>query len=71
MYATKSYYLDLNRRMMGAPNGTMDYLVAESFEKLMSEDIERVYLGLSPFSNIQDIAFSTLTIYIGNASNSF
>lgn len=55
IYATKSYYLDLNRRMRNAPNGTMEYLLALSFEKLKHEGVERIYLGLSPFSNIQDL----------------
>ncbi|MDI6855692.1 MAG: DUF2156 domain-containing protein [Candidatus Thermoplasmatota archaeon] len=64
IYATKSYYLDLNRRMMSAPSGTMEYLIAESFEKLMSEGIERVYLGLSPFSNIQDIASDNSNTFV-------
>ncbi|MEW6070032.1 MAG: DUF2156 domain-containing protein, partial [Candidatus Thermoplasmatota archaeon] len=56
IYTTKSYYLDLNRRIRTAPNGTMEYLLVESFEKLKHEGAQRVYLGLSPFSNIQDIA---------------
>lgn len=51
IYTEKSYYLDLNRRMRNAPNGAMELLFVESFEKLKQEGIGRIYLGLSPFSN--------------------
>ncbi|MCG2827519.1 MAG: DUF2156 domain-containing protein, partial [Thermoplasmatales archaeon] len=53
IYARKSYYLDLNRRRRNAPNGTMELLFSESFKKLKQEGTNRIYLGLSPFSNMQ------------------
>jgi lysylphosphatidylglycerol synthetase-like protein (DUF2156 family) len=56
IYALKSYYLDLNRRRREAPNGTMEYLLVSSFEKLKHEGMQKIYFGLSPFSNAQAIA---------------
>jgi len=41
------WYLDLSRRRMEAPNGTMDFLIAESMIKFQEEGENAVYLGLS------------------------
>ncbi|MCJ7570412.1 MAG: DUF2156 domain-containing protein [Candidatus Thermoplasmatota archaeon] len=45
-----SYYLDLGRRSIKSPRGTIDYLIVKSFEKLSKEGIEKVYFGPSPYS---------------------
>ncbi|PIV69696.1 MAG: hypothetical protein COS08_04120 [Euryarchaeota archaeon CG01_land_8_20_14_3_00_38_12] len=55
IYARKSYYLDLNRRRRNAPNGTMELLFSESFKRLKQDEVDRIYLGLSPFSNMQNM----------------
>ncbi len=55
IYARKSYYLDLNRRRRNAPNGTMELLFSESFKRLKQDEADRIYLGLSPFSNMQNM----------------
>jgi phosphatidylglycerol lysyltransferase len=55
IYARKSYYLDLNRRRRNAPNGTMELLFSESFKSLKQEGTNKIYLGLSPFSNMQNM----------------
>ncbi|MBU4189875.1 MAG: DUF2156 domain-containing protein [Candidatus Thermoplasmatota archaeon] len=52
IYARKSYYLDLNRRRRNAPNGTMELLFSESFKRLKQDEVDRIYFGLSPFSNM-------------------
>ena len=48
--ATNNYYLDLQRRGRGAPRGTMDYLMVETFKMLNKEGIEKIYIGLAPLS---------------------
>ena len=50
IFGLDSYYLDLTRRARNSPRGTMDYLLVKSFETLRGENIQRVYIGLSPFS---------------------
>jgi len=45
-----SYYLDLTRRGLNAPRGTIDYLMVKSFEKLKEEGAKKIYIGFSPFS---------------------
>ena len=50
IFGQNSYYLDLTRRIKNSPRGIMDYLLVKSFEILRSENINKIYIGLSPFS---------------------
>ncbi|MCJ7570409.1 MAG: DUF2156 domain-containing protein [Candidatus Thermoplasmatota archaeon] len=52
-----SYYLDLGRRSIKSPRGTIDYLLVKSFEKFYEEGIEKVQFGTLPYSFLsQDIS---------------
>ena len=50
IFATNSYYLDLQRRGKDAPRGTMDYVIVKSFEILKKEGISKIHIGLAPLS---------------------
>jgi lysylphosphatidylglycerol synthetase-like protein (DUF2156 family) len=50
IYGTKSYYLDLTRQGNNSPRGTIDFLYYECIKKLKKEGIEKIYIGLSPLS---------------------
>lgn len=50
IYGSNSYYLDLTRRAMDSPRGAIDYCIVESFEMLKKEQVQKVYIGFSPFS---------------------
>jgi phosphatidylglycerol lysyltransferase len=54
IYGLNSYYLDLSRREINAPRGTIDYLIVKSFEVLKNEGIKKVYIGYSPAANSQN-----------------
>ena len=47
------YYLDLTRRGLHAPRGTIDYCIVQSFEQLKKEGATKIYFGFSPFSFLQ------------------
>jgi phosphatidylglycerol lysyltransferase len=53
IYGNKSYYLDLTRRGLSSPRGTIDYLIAESFKTLKDEGVEKIYIGFAPLSFIE------------------
>jgi phosphatidylglycerol lysyltransferase len=48
IYGKKSYYLDLTRREIHAPRGTIDFLMVKSFEVFKNEGIEKIFIGYSP-----------------------
>ena len=48
IYGINSYYLDLTRRAINSPRGTMDYLIVKSFETLQKENIDKIYIGGTP-----------------------
>jgi len=50
IYGLNSYYLDLSRRGIAAPRGTIDYLTVKSFEVLKNEGINKIFIGYSPAS---------------------
>lgn len=50
IFGVNGYYLDLTRRGLHAPRGTIDYLLVQSFETLKKEGTEKIYIGFSPFS---------------------
>lgn len=51
VYGRNSWYLDLSRRRMDSPNGTMDYLVVESMRMFKEEGSPFCYLGMIPELN--------------------
>ena len=59
IYGQNCYYLDHTRRSINSPRGTMDLLIVKSFEKLKSEGINKVYIGLSPFSFPSDFSIKS------------
>ena len=48
IFGKNSYYLDLTRRCIDAPRGTIDYLLVKSIEQLKQENIQNIYIGGSP-----------------------
>jgi len=50
IFGLNGYYLDLTRRGLHSPRGTIDYLIVKSFETLKKERTEKIYIGFSPFS---------------------
>jgi phosphatidylglycerol lysyltransferase len=54
--ARNGMYLDLMRRVEPTPPGTMDLLLTESFRLFKEAGIERVTMGMSPLSNVQNSA---------------
>jgi len=50
IFGQNGYYLDLTRRGLHSPRGTIDYLIVKSFETLKKEGTEKIYIGFSPFS---------------------
>ena len=50
IFGVNGYYLDLTRRGLHAPRGTIDYLIVKSFEILKEEGAKKIYIGFSPFS---------------------
>jgi phosphatidylglycerol lysyltransferase len=50
IFGLNSYYLDLTRRGIHSPRGTIDNLIVKSFEILKKEKIKKIYIGFSPFS---------------------
>lgn len=55
IYCKKNYYLDHTRKSIISPRGTIDFLMIESFKKLISEGIQRIHIGLAPFCNIDKV----------------
>ncbi|HEC91673.1 MAG TPA: DUF2156 domain-containing protein [Candidatus Atribacteria bacterium] len=47
---TNNYYLDHTRRIINSPRGVIDYILVESFKKLEMEGVDKIYIGLVPFS---------------------
>ncbi len=41
--------MDLTRRAINSPRGTMVFLIVKSFEILLEENVDKVYIGWSPF----------------------
>lgn len=50
IFGVNGYYLDLTRRGLHAPRGTIDYIIVKSFEILKEEGAKKIYIGFSPFS---------------------
>jgi phosphatidylglycerol lysyltransferase len=50
IFGLNSYYLDLSRRDHTAPRGVIDLLFVESFNVLRNEGVNKVYIGFSPLS---------------------
>ncbi len=48
VYPTREVYMDLTRRRLDSPNGTMDLLLWEAFRHLSQEGFRRVYMGMVP-----------------------
>ena len=48
IFGLQSYYLDLSRRKIDAPRGTIDLLFVKSFEILKNEGVDKLYIGYSP-----------------------
>ena len=48
IFGKNSYYLDLTRRGIDSPRGTIDFLTVESLETLKKEKVEKIYIGGSP-----------------------
>jgi phosphatidylglycerol lysyltransferase len=59
IYYSNSYYLDLSRRRINAPNGTIDFLFVKSFEILKKEGIKKIYIGYSPILSNKITNFNT------------
>ncbi len=52
--ASNGWYMDMSRRGLGSPYGTMDYLLVNAIEALKKEGSMRLYLGMLP-----NLAFPT------------
>lgn len=65
IYGLQSYYLDLSRREINAPRGTIDLLFVNSFEILKSEGVKKIYVGYSP------IPYQSNSIHSSNLFNCF
>lgn len=50
IFGKNGIYLDLGKRCINSPRGTIDYLIIKSFEILRNEGIEKVHFGPSPYS---------------------
>jgi phosphatidylglycerol lysyltransferase len=48
IFDKQSYYLDLTRRRVNSPRGTIDFLIVKSIEQLKNENIQSIYIGGSP-----------------------
>jgi phosphatidylglycerol lysyltransferase len=48
IYGSNRYYLDLTRRSVNSPRGTMDYLIVKSFETFKKENIDKIFIGGTP-----------------------
>jgi phosphatidylglycerol lysyltransferase len=47
-YNMDGWYLDMSRRRMDSPNGTMDFLLLESLAAFREEGARRLYMGMIP-----------------------
>jgi phosphatidylglycerol lysyltransferase len=59
IFGKKSYYLDLSRRRINAPRGTIDFLFVKSFEILQKEMIKKIYIGYSPILDTVITGYNT------------
>jgi phosphatidylglycerol lysyltransferase len=50
IFGINSFYLDLTRKGVNSPRGTIDFLYYESIKKLKKEGIKKIHIGLSPLS---------------------
>jgi phosphatidylglycerol lysyltransferase len=50
IFGINSYYLELGRRGINSPRGTIDYLLVKSFEKFSKEGIKQINFGPLPYS---------------------
>lgn len=57
-YAPKETTYDLIRKIPGAPNGVLDYLLAHTFLYLKEQGFEVVNMGLAPMSGIEGENFT-------------
>ncbi|MFQ5910208.1 MAG: phosphatidylglycerol lysyltransferase domain-containing protein [Thermoplasmata archaeon] len=53
VYPSREVYLDLTRRRLDSPRGTMDLLLWKAFRHLSREGFRRVYMGMVPRSFLE------------------
>ncbi len=48
VYPTRAVYVDITRRRLDSPNGTMDLLLSEALLTVAQDGVRRAYLGMVP-----------------------